>query len=148
MRPVWRGRDSRGRTAPPRRRQRHGRGLRGPLAPADVPLSATRAELFDDAVLDAVEGLPGYADQLAAVEIAVEEVPPDDPATERVRLGRAEAAGRNRPARLVVYRRPVELRAPRGPERAALLHAVVVELVADLLGLAPEQVDPGWDSSD
>ena len=39
------------------RRDRHGRGLRGRLVPANVPLSRTKAELFDDLVLDAVEGL-------------------------------------------------------------------------------------------
>ena len=61
-----------------RLRDRHGRGLRGRLVPANVPASRTKAELFDDLVLDAVEALERrYAKELAGVEFAVEEVPPD-----------------------------------------------------------------------
>jgi hypothetical protein len=39
------------------RRDRHGRGLRGRLVPDGVPLARSRAEQFDDLVLDAVEDL-------------------------------------------------------------------------------------------
>src|SRR3712207_57962 len=77
-------------TRPPRRpvpsrRDRHGRGLRGRLVPAEVPLSRSRAEQFDDLVLDAVEDLERrWEKELAGVEFAVEDVPwvdhtsPDD----------------------------------------------------------------------
>ena len=41
----------------PRRRDRRGRGLRGALMPSSVPASRTRAERFDDLVLDAVDDL-------------------------------------------------------------------------------------------
>ena len=60
-----------------RRRDRHGRGLRGVIAPPNVPLARTRSERFDDLVLDAVEELEAHwAAELAGVEFAVEEVPP------------------------------------------------------------------------
>ena len=65
-------------TPPPRRprRDRHGRGLRGRLVPADVPLARSRAEQFDDLVLDAVEDLERrWERELAGVEFAVEDVP-------------------------------------------------------------------------
>src|SRR5437660_11289600 len=70
--------DSR-RSGPGRRgRDRHGRGLRGRLVPASAPLSRTRAEIFDDLVLDTVEELEQrFAKELAGVEFAVEDVPPD-----------------------------------------------------------------------
>jgi predicted Zn-dependent protease with MMP-like domain len=42
----------------------------------------------------------------------------------------------------VVYRRPVENRAKGREERAALVHEVVVEQVAEFLGVDPEAVDP------
>ena len=46
--------------------------------PATVPLARTKAEIFDDLVLDTVEGLERrYAKELAGVEFAVEDVPPD-----------------------------------------------------------------------
>lgn len=51
--------------------------MRGPLAPPRVPLARTRAERFEDHVRDAVELLERrWADELARVEFAVEEVPP------------------------------------------------------------------------
>src|SRR5215469_15489545 len=63
-------------TARVRRRDRHGRGLRGPLAPAGSPLQRSRAERFDDLVLQAVAHLePRWESELAGVEFAVEEVP-------------------------------------------------------------------------
>lgn len=44
----------------------------------------------------------------------------------------------------MVYRRPVEIRTKNRDERALLVHEVVVEQVAELLGLAPESVDPRY----
>jgi predicted Zn-dependent protease with MMP-like domain len=62
-----------------RRRDRHGRGLRGALAPPDVPLYRTRTERFDDLVLQAVARLePQWEAHLSGVEFAVEEIPPPD----------------------------------------------------------------------
>jgi predicted Zn-dependent protease with MMP-like domain len=137
-----------------RGRDRHGRGLRGPLAPAHVPVSRTRAEQFDDAVLDALEHLERrWAAELAGVQLVVEDVPPvaaADPGSDpvlfgEVALGRVIPAARRRPARLVLYRRPIEARVADtdGLEDLALM--VLVDLVADLLGLTPEQVDPDID---
>jgi predicted Zn-dependent protease with MMP-like domain len=73
--------DSPERAARMRRRDRHGRGLRGPLAPPDVPLYRTRTERFDDLVLQAVARLePQWEAHLSGVEFAVEEIPPLDEA--------------------------------------------------------------------
>ena len=140
----------RGSARPTRRRDRHGRGLRGPLAPPHVPVTRTRAETFDDAVLDALEHLERrWAAELAGVQIVVEDVPPPgaaepgDPAhAGDVPLGRVEPAARRRPARLVVYRRPIEARAEDGEALDELALIVLTDLVADLLGLTPEQIDP------
>ncbi|MFC3263471.1 metallopeptidase family protein [Streptomyces xanthochromogenes] len=140
----------------PRRRDRHGRGMRGPVAPPQVPLSASRAETFRDLVLDSVERLERRWPQLAEVEFLVTDVPfKDSPggadddgdgawSDEAVPLGRALAAGKDHPARILVYRRPVEIRTKSRDERALLVHEVVVEQVAELLGLAPESVDPRY----
>nr|WP_240106529.1 metallopeptidase family protein [Streptomyces sp. MUM 203J] len=126
----------------PRRRDRHGRGMRGPVAPPQVPLSATRADTFRDLVRDSVERLERRWPQLADVDFHVVEVPVS--VDDAVPLGSASPATRDRHARVVVYRRPVELRAKSQGERALLVHEVVVEQVADLLGLAPESVDPRY----
>jgi hypothetical protein len=49
---------------------------------------------------------------------------------------------------VVIYRRPVEGRAPGTRFRDAFVHDVVVELVAELLGLEPETVDPDYPEHD
>ncbi|MEU5363519.1 metallopeptidase family protein [Streptomyces sp. NPDC005925] len=133
----------------PRRRDRHGRGMRGPIAPPQVPLAASRAEMFADLVQDSVERLERRWPQLSDIDFLVLEVPHlDGPGQvwddEVVPLGGTVPARDGRPARVVVYRRPVEIRTKGRDERAALVHEVVVEQVADLLGLTPETVDPRY----
>ncbi|MEU1413413.1 metallopeptidase family protein [Streptomyces sp. NPDC005731] len=133
----------------PRRRDRHGRGMRGPVAPPQVPLSASRAEVFADLVQDSVERLERHWPQLADIDFLVLGVPrldgtPDAWDDEAVPLGGTIPAREGRRARVVVYRRPVEIRTKGRDERAALVHEVVVEQVAELLGLTPETVDPRY----
>ncbi|MEU0786713.1 metallopeptidase family protein [Streptomyces sp. NPDC006173] len=135
--------------AGPRRRDRHGRGMRGPVAPPQVPLAASRAEVFADLVQDSVERLERHWPQLADIDFMVLEVPRlegpgDEWSDEAVPLGGTIAAREGRPARVVVYRRPVEIRTKSRDERAALVHEIVVEQVAELLGLTPETVDPRY----
>jgi predicted Zn-dependent protease with MMP-like domain len=111
-------------------------------------LALTRAEQFDELVLDAVERLERRWPQLAEIELAVEEVPPADAdrwSDEVVPLGRLILERRNEPVRIVVYRRPVEARAAGRPELADLVYEVVVEQVAELLGLDEDEVDQGRD---
>lgn len=148
-----------------RRRDRHGRGLRGPLAPIGSPLHRSRAERFDDLVLQAVAQLePRWESELAGVEFAVEEVPSgdlplrtmlaDDP--DPVPLARLDPAWPDagdparpaRPARIVLYRRPLLARAEGEEELGELVLDVVIEEVARLLGLDPQDVDPGYPGDD
>lgn len=142
-------------------RDRRGRGLRGALVPPEVPRARSRAEQFDDLVLDAVEHLEGrWGSELDGVEFAVEDVPRVTHASAEemvygtdvledgnVPLARLIPAGRDREGaptqpRIVLYRRPLELRALDRPDLADLVHDVVVEQVANLLGLDPDEVDP------
>jgi predicted Zn-dependent protease with MMP-like domain len=101
-------------------------------------------------VLDAVEHLEErWAKALDGVEFAVEDVPPSDPSPwehGEVPLGRFFPAQGELPARIVVYRRPVETRAGEPREVGLLAQEVVVEQVAHLLGLPPEQIDPRYGS--
>ncbi|MFD7923619.1 metallopeptidase family protein [Streptomyces sp. NPDC059740] len=138
--------------ARPRRRDRHGRGMRGPIAPPQVPLAVSRADAFIDLVHDSVERLERRFPQLADVEFLVREVPPATPEgeglglldEETVPLGALLRAADGAEDRVVVYRRPVEIRTRNLDERALLVHEVVVEQVAEFLGLAPESVDPRY----
>ncbi len=128
--------------------------MRGPLAPSHVPIARSRSERFDDFVLDAVDRLkPKWGGQLSSVEFAVEDVPPADElvdgpgrvSSDPIPFGRAQPASGGSPAVVVVYRRPLEARARDRDALGALVHDVVVEQVANLLGLSPETVDPGYD---
>ncbi|MFE3887464.1 metallopeptidase family protein [Streptomyces lydicus] len=135
-----------------RRRDRHGRGMRGPIAPPQVPLSVTRADAFVDLVYDSRDRLERRWPQLSRVDFLVLEVPgfgPDDGPDaaadeETVPLGRVAPAAGGYRDRIVIYRRPVEIRTKSRDERALLVHEVVVEQVAELLGLSPESVDPRY----
>ena len=147
-----------------RRRDRHGRGIRGSLVPSGVPLHRTRSERFDDLVLLAVSQLePRWDAELSGVEFGVEEIPPvlpdlDDP--DPVPLARLEPGpGRlqpdtddrpeqrdlpGQPARIVLYRRPLLARADGEEELAELVLDVIVEQFAHWLGVDPQTVDPGY----
>jgi hypothetical protein len=105
--------------------------------------------VFADLVQDSVERLERRWPQLADIDFLVLEVPRlDGPGDgwidEAVPLGGTIEARDGRRARVVVYRRPVEIRTKGRDERAALVHEVVVEQVAELLGLTPETVDPRY----
>ena len=116
--------------------------------PPSLPAYRTRAERFDDHVLAAVERLERrWSRQLEGTEFAVEEVPPSSPAPWEhggIPLGRYFPADTGLPARIVVYRRPVETRAVDEADLAELIRDVLVEQVAHLLARSPEDVDPGY----
>jgi predicted Zn-dependent protease with MMP-like domain len=129
------------------------------LTPPEAPISRTRAERFDDLVGDEVQRLAQrWARELAGVEFAVEEVPPPVPGfglggeaswfdgPDQIPLGRLEPATGTAPPRIVVYRRVLEARGTDERERARLVRDVIVEEVADLLGLSPESIDPSYDA--
>jgi predicted Zn-dependent protease with MMP-like domain len=106
---------------------------------------------FDGIVLDAVEHVEArWHDRLAAVDFAVEEVPPldagggwdDEISSAGVPLARLLSPGPGRRARIVIYRRPLELRAVDSDDLEDLVHDIVVEEVANYLGLDPSDVDP------
>ena len=131
----------------PSRRDRHGRGPRGPLAWPAVPAMRTRREEFDDWVLEAATRLEQTCGRaFPVVEFAVEDVPRRPAVGDRreVPLSRLVPATASKPPRIVVYRRPVETRAVDRAEVPRLVADVVTEEVAALLGVAPEELDPGF----
>ncbi len=129
-----------------RRRDRRGRGLRGPLLPPTLPGWRTRSEEFDDALLGAVEKLEKrWGRRLSSVEFGVEEVPPSDPRPwehDAIALGRYFPADppAGLPDRIVLYRRPIQSRCDDSAEVTLLVEEVVREQVAHLLGRDPEDL--------
>ncbi|HEY9351937.1 metallopeptidase family protein [Nocardioides sp. NPDC006303] len=134
-----------------RHRDRHGRGTRGPMAvPTDpkVPVLRTRRERFDDIALAIVTEIDGrWQSRLGLIEYAVEEspdIPKEWTVEDHIPLGSLERGSGAKPARLVIYRRPIEHRCNTRSEVEAMVLMVVVEQIADLLGIAAEDVDPRY----
>ena len=131
------------------RRDRRGRGVRGPLAPPGSPAAVSRGDRFGDLVVAAVDRLePRWGLHLPALDVEVHDVPPASATgvDGEVPLAAHRPARGDQPPVVVVYRRPVELRAPERPVRVDLVRDLVAEQLAELLGLDPGELDPGYDA--
>lgn len=136
-------------TARRSRRDRRGRGIRGPAALGHPdfgrpPRPFARRESFDNLVLEIVTDIDArWSDRLGLVEYAVEDAPqvPDDWEPGSVPLSSLVRGSGTTPTRLVVFRRPLEHRAHDRADLEAMVLTVVVEQVAELLGIPPSQVD-------
>jgi predicted Zn-dependent protease with MMP-like domain len=107
----------------------------------------TRRERFDDLVLGTVtEVEQRWQAHLGLVEYAVEDTPmlPDDWDADTVPLSSLIRGSGTTPTRLVLFRRPIEHRCNSREELEALVLTVVVEQVAELLGIDAEDVDPRY----
>ena len=126
-----------------------GPGLRpGPLAPSGVPAQLTGRARFDAVALATMTDLAArWPVELGTTELAVEEVPllPDHWTAETVPLASYIPATAHSPARVVLFRRPIEHRAESRTDLEALVLTVLVEQVAEVLGIAPEDVHPGYE---
>lgn len=124
--------------------------MRGPAVLPRVPgqpETPTRGDRFDALVLALVAGVEErWHERLGLVEYAVEDTPQvgDDWGGSPVPLSALVHAAGSTPARVVLFRRPLERRAEGRADLQALVHAVLVEQVAVLLGIAPEDVDPHY----
>ena len=146
--------DGRRKTRSPRR-DRRGRGLRGPLLPEGLPGAHTRNEAFAGYLAAAVSRLAevcGPAVEQARFRATM--VPED--LENRLELVRAWGAdlvddptGSTRrdaqgTAVITIHRRPIEARCPIPSMLPDLVYGAVVEQWAELTGLTPEAVDPDY----
>ncbi|MTD14098.1 exonuclease [Nakamurella sp. YIM 132087] len=117
---------------------------------ADLPGARTRAEQFDQAVLDAAAEMElRWPKDIASIDFAVDDVPPVPagpivphqdivldggvPLTRFTPPG-VDSRGRATRARIVVYRRPLELRAGDSGDLADLVAEVLAEQISAVLG--------------
>jgi hypothetical protein len=113
-----------------------------------VPAQRTPGQRFDEIALAMMQDLwQRFPDQLGHVQLGVEEVTllPDSWSPDSVPLASyVEASGTN-PARLVLLRRPIEHRVERPGDLEALVLTVLVEQVAEILGISPDDVHPDYE---
>jgi hypothetical protein len=135
------------------RRDRHQRGLRGPLAlpnpltgravsPATSP---SKADFFLEVVHEAVERIAARSPEaLVGVTFGVEDVPFLETAWtgNQVPLAAALEATEDRMAQVVVYRRPLEHRAATRTGLRILVYRTVVEQLSALTGRSVDEIDP------
>lgn len=124
--------------------------MRGPAVLPETPGRPelpTARERFDDIALSIVTDIDArWQDRLGLVEYAVEDTPqlPDDWAGEIVPLASLVRGHGAEPTRLVVFRRPIEHRCETRADLEAMVLTVLVEQVAELLGIDAEDVDPRY----
>jgi predicted Zn-dependent protease with MMP-like domain len=141
-------------------RDRHGRGLRGPVAmtnpytrrPAPVRGNFSRAETFLDCLEASIARVNEVCPEaIAGIDIGVEDVPSAAAMWEgfvshdAVPLAGAIDAEPTHPARIVLYRRPIERRALDPVDLGHLVHHTLVEQVSVLTGRSVRDIDPNFD---
>lgn len=126
----------------PVRRDRHGRGMRGPLLPHRIPGYVSRNKEFAILLSNALQDLDqNFADSLAQITFATEAIPNLRDLVlnnDEVALGRTDAT---RPVRIVLYTEPIRMRAQNKAALDRIIRDVLAEQLSPLLGLRPEQID-------
>ena len=142
------------------RRERHGRGLRGPLALPNpltgnpVPLRARvpRGEYFTACVSQAVGRVTAACPRaLVGIDVGIEDVPGVVSGWSRDRVPLAAAIGPEPPhhGQVVLYRRPLEHRARTRQGLRILVVRTLIEQLHALTAIPLEELDPeGWAADD
>ncbi len=113
-----------------------------------MPAHRSGRERFDQVAVDVMSDVESrWEDELAPVELAVEDIPllPSTWVAPRVPLASLVPATASTPPRLVLFRRPIEHRAETRADLEALVLTVVVEQLADYLGVPAEDVHPDYE---
>ncbi|AFN45343.1 metallopeptidase family protein [Arachnia propionica] len=128
----------------PRSRDRHDRGMHGPVALPDsnnrktVPLRPlSRVEYFNQCVKQALATIAEVDPHaLDGMVVGVEDVPLLKTAWsgDRVPMSAALEPSKNRPAQIVIYQRPLEHRASSRSALRSLVHRTIVEQLSALTG--------------
>lgn len=115
---------------------------------ARLPRYRTRSGMFDDMVAAQIRRLNGaWAELIRPLQFAVEDVPPSDPAPWESRQHRSSqcfAAGYGIPARVVLYRMPIQARSRSRLDMQLIIRDELVARISELYGRRPEEIDPEW----
>ena len=127
------------------KRDRHARGIKGPLIPHSVPIYENAAERFERLVVEATEDFQiRLGAKLANIQIGLEEIPNNRDlvlSEISVPLGRTEIGN---PSQIILYRRPIETRTCGLEELDRKIRDVLAELIGSIIGLRPIDIDPDY----
>ena len=134
-----------------RKRNRHGRGRRGPILDSLLPGARTREEFFEDLLIESAERLADrWGNRVTAIDFRLMLVPTAKVLTrvaaegKRVPWATSRSARPGRPERITLYRRVLEQAAQVPAELPELVHMAVVEQLADLWAMDPQSIDPSY----
>lgn len=127
------------------KRDRHARGIKGPLIPHSVPIYENPAERFERLLIETTEDFQiRLGAQLANIQIGLEEIPNNRDlvlSELSVPLGRTEIGN---PSQVILYRRPIETRTFGLEELDRKIRDVLAELIGSIIGLRPIDIDPDY----
>ncbi|BAQ31496.1 metallopeptidase family protein [Bifidobacterium scardovii] len=129
-------------------RNRHGRGVRTPMFGTRLPRYRTRSGMFDDMMAAQIRRLDAaWPELVRPLQFAVEDVPPSQPAPWEAKPNfnsQYFPASHGIPARIVLYRMPLQSLARDRADLQLLIRDEIVARIADLYGRHPEEIDPDW----
>lgn len=142
-----------------RRRERHGRGLRGPMAApnpitgAPLPLKQRPrgADYFAQCLGASIARTAAACPRaVVGIDIGFEEVPGNLTGwhSERVPLAAAVPAQAGQNGQVVLFRRPLEHRAHSRADLRRVVHRALVEQLSALTGIGVDELDPSGDTED
>ncbi len=140
------------RTFAERKRNRHGRGRRGLLMPPPLPGARTRAERFEDLLIESAERLADrWGDRVTSIDFRIMMVPSTkvlqqaQNAGTRVPWATNRSARPQRTERITLYRRTIEQACVHSADLLPeLIHISIVEQLADLWAMDPQAIDPEY----
>lgn len=122
--------------------------MRTPMFGTRLPRYRTRSGAFDDMVAAQIRRLNGAWPQLVKpVQFAVEDVPPSQPAPwepEPSFTSQCFPASHGIPARIVLYRMPIQSKSRSRMDLELAIRDEVVLRLAELYGRRPDEIDPDW----
>ncbi len=142
-----------------KRRDRHGRGLRGPLASANLltgqPVAlrhrARPSEFFVECLRSSVGRTAQHCPRaLVGVDVGFEDVPSNLQSwhSNQIPLAAAIPATADSYAQVVLFRRPLEHRVSSRSELRTLVQRTLAEQLSALTGIGLDELDPNateWD---
>ena len=116
--------------------------MRTPMFGTRLPRYRTRSGAFDDMVAAQIRSMT-----MKPVQFAVEDVPPSQPAPwepEPSFASQCFPASHGIPARIVLYRMPIQSKSRSRMDLELAIRDEVVLRLAELYGRRPDEIDPDW----